>query len=80
MTSPRIIRTVEELEALDPDTLLSSTGGGDQGGLARSAGYMRWAYHGEFDDDWPIPAVVVATGEQVRAAREALDKETNDNS
>lgn len=73
--TPQIIRTRDELATLDPDTLLSWTGNGGEGGLARSVEYIRWAYHGEYADDWPIPAVVVATGDQVRAARQALEEE-----
>lgn len=62
MSDPQIIRTVEELEALDLDTL---------------------AFSNEYFTAWPtgllmegdLPAVVVATGEQVRAARRALEEE-----
>ncbi|WP_130841633.1 hypothetical protein [Corynebacterium neomassiliense] len=59
--APQIIRTVEELEALD-----------------RGAVLMGAPWHGIFTthtisaDD--LPAVVVATGEQVRAARKALEE------
>lgn len=61
MTDPRIIRTVEELEALDPDTLVlgcdySTFSAGDMG----------------MED--LLPAVVISTGEQVRAARKALEE------
>ena len=53
-TEPQIIRTREELEALDPDSLaLDCTG------------------HLMTNRD-RLPAVVIATGEQVRAARQAL--------
>lgn len=59
---PQIIRTVEELEALDPDTLLTYIG-----------------YFGSYitavclhPDE--LPAVVVTTTAQVRAAREALEE------
>ena len=54
----QIIRTVEELEALDPDTLVMSR-----------KGYLAHA-----EDNIRIPAVVVATAEQVRAARKALEE------
>lgn len=60
MTTPHIIRTVAELDALDHDTVLIPL----HTGLARSYEVMS-------NDD--LPAVIVATGEQVRAAREALE-------
>lgn len=56
--TPQIIRTVEELEALDPDTLVMSR-----------KGYLAHA-----EDNIRIPAVVIATGEQVRAAQQALEE------
>lgn len=55
-TAPQVIRTVEEQEALDPDTLLMS----------------RKGYIADAVDNIRIPAVVVATADQVRAARKAL--------
>lgn len=57
--APQIIRTVEELEALDPDTLVMSR-----------KGYLAHA-----EDNIRIPVVVVATADQVRAARKALEEE-----
>ncbi|WP_010120174.1 hypothetical protein [Corynebacterium nuruki] len=63
MSDPQIIRTVEELEALDRGAVLMGT-----------------PWHGIFTahtisaDD--LPAVVVATGPQVRAARQALKEAT----
>lgn len=70
--APQIIRTVEELEALDKMTVLMDSDEGYPLSLV-------WEW---FDDDgtpWPdsqkdFPAVVVATGESVRAAREALEE------
>lgn len=53
-----IIRTVEELHAIDPDTLLMS----------------RKGYIADAVDNIRIPAVVVATAAQVRAARKALEE------
>lgn len=58
MPAPQIIRTVAELEALDPDTLVMSR-----------KGYLDLA-----EDNIRIPAVVVATAAQVRAARKALEE------
>lgn len=69
MPAPQIIRTVEELEALDPETPIWS----------RNAGYLDVAeflnaieYDIDYADD--LPAVVVLPAEQVRAAREALEE------
>ncbi|AEK36193.1 hypothetical protein CVAR_0839 [Corynebacterium variabile DSM 44702] len=58
LPTPQIIRTVEEQEALDLDTLLMS----------------RKGYLADAEDNIRIPAVVVATAEQVRAARKALEE------
>lgn len=58
MPDPQIVRTVEEQQALDPDTLLMS----------------RKGYIADAVDNIRIPAVVVATAEQVRAARKALEE------
>lgn len=55
--TPYIIHTAEELEALDPDTIVMS----------------RKGYLASAQDNIRIPAVVIATGEQVRAARKALE-------
>ena len=55
---PHIIHTLTDLKALDPDTLVMSR----RGYLARAENNMR------------IPVVVVATGEQVRAAEQALEE------
>lgn len=74
-TDPRIIRTVEELEALDPDTVMQPPL--DELGLwpnAMSARSLKWSMR-----TWDLkylPAVVIVPGEQVRAARKALEKET----
>ena len=70
-TEPRIIRTPEEIEALareEPDAIV----------LASEAGVVRTAralaamrQHGSV---WGLPAVVIASGSQVRAAREAMEE------
>ena len=61
MPDPQIIRTVEELEALDPDVVL-----------------MGAPWHGIFTTHTiaahDLPAVVVASAAQVRAARKALEE------
>lgn len=58
----QIIRTTQELEALDPDTIIV-----EQGGSMTALAAMR------IGPGWFLPAVVLATGEQVRAARKALE-------
>lgn len=62
MTAPHIIRTVAELDALDSDTALI---------LSSSMRSADW----EETNDNDLPAVVIATGEQVRAARKALEEQ-----
>jgi hypothetical protein len=66
---PQIIRSVEELEALDPATVVWP---------ARHYGpyAVGTIAPDPFNPDWepPLPAVVVATAEQVRAARKALEE------
>ena len=61
MTNPHIIRTTAELEALDADTVLFTWGNMEA---------QPWLH--VFEDD--LPAVVIATGEQVMAARKALEE------
>ena len=69
---PRIIRTQNELAALDPNTLVTAelptrdespavVWGAD---VAYGLGLI-----------WRGPMVVIATGEQARAARQALEEE-----
>lgn len=60
-TAPRIISTVPELEALDPDTML----------MHRA---YRALIHPVVADETDLPLSVVATGEQVRAALKALEE------
>ena len=72
MPDVQVIRTPEELEALareDADAIvLASESGAVR--TARALAAMR--QHGSV---WGLPAVVVATGVQVRAAREAMEVE-----
>ena len=70
---PRIIRTREELAALDPGTVIQPPQN-EQGEWPRviSAESLQWAMR-----TWNctlLPAVVIATGEQVRAARQAQEE------
>lgn len=57
--SPQIIWTLAELAAHDPDTIVIS----------------RKGYLARVEDNIRIPAAVIASGEQVRAAQQALEKE-----
>ena len=71
MPDVQVIRTTEGLEALareDADTIV----------LASEAGAVRTvralaAMH-RLGSVWGLPAVVIATGKQVRAAREAMEE------
>lgn len=66
---PHIIRTIEQLEALDPDAVLLDRHGDTDpvsGWLGVGAIVDMTRY---------MPASVIATGEQVRAARKALEDE-----
>lgn len=70
MSTPQIIRTVDELKALDPDTALTL--------YTWDATIWEASYFQKYLEDTgyipDLPAVVVATGEQVRAARKALEE------
>ncbi|ATW58669.1 hypothetical protein PETEYPAB_61 [Corynebacterium phage PeteyPab] len=70
MSTPQIIRTVDELKALDPDTALTL--------YTWDATIWEASYFHKCLEDTgyipDLPAVVVATGEQVRAARKALEE------
>lgn len=69
--SPHVIRTMDELEALDPDTALTLYPW--EGAAIWPASYLqrRFEDNGHIPD---LPAAVIATGVQVRAARKALDE------
>ena len=70
--TPQIIRTLAELEALDPDTLVAIPEYFGDCDRPRLAGWVRTFY--PLGEDSPVfPAVVVATGDQVRAARQAQE-------
>ena len=66
----RIIRTVQELEALDPDTLVGTHR--EIVSTTFGAGHILAT---DYLDDLMFPMVIVATGRQVRAAREAMEEE-----
>lgn len=73
MPTPQIIRSVEELEAFDPDTVMQPPL--DELGLwpnAMSARSLKWSMR-----TWDLkylPAVVLTPAAQVRAARKALEE------
>ena len=70
MSDFRIIRTSEELEALareEPGAIVLAS----EAGAARSVKSLCMMYR--LKVEWGLPAVVVATGKQVRAAREAME-------
>ena len=68
-----IIRTREELAALDPDTLVAIPKYYGDCDRPRPAGWVRTFY--PLGESSPVfPAVVVATGDQVRAARQAMEE------
>ena len=71
MPDARVIRTAEELEALDPDTCtLDKFGDFDFAKAWIDEDGKMFVGHVDF-----LPAVVFATGAQVRAAREAMEEE-----
>ena len=68
----QVIRTQEELEALeldDADAIVVAS----EAGVVRTVRALA-AMH-RLGSVWGLPAVVVATGDQVRAAREAMEEE-----
>ena len=70
MTNFRIIRTVQELEALDRDAVTI-----DSAGAVESVGmWLDDSGKAYPQDECFLPAVVLATGAQVRAAREAMEQ------
>lgn len=72
MSNVQIIRTPEELEALaieDPDAIAVA----GESGAVRSVRALAAIYR--LGSDWGLPIAVIATGKQVRAAREAMEQE-----
>lgn len=66
---PRIIRTREELAALDPDTVLFDV---DDPWREVRMSASEWMEDYAIDAEGIFPLAVIATGEHVRAARQAL--------
>ena len=70
MSDFRIITTPEELEALareDADAIVLAS----EAGVVRSVKSLCMMYR--LKVEWGLPAVVIASGDQVRVAREALE-------
>ena len=70
MSDFRIITTQEELEALareDADAIVLAS----EAGAARSVKSLCMMYR--LKVEWGLPAAVIASGNQVRAAREAME-------
>ena len=70
MPDVQVIRTPEELEALareEPGAIVLAS----EAGAARSVKSLCMMYR--LKVEWGLPAVVIATGKQVRVAREALE-------
>ena len=67
----RIIRTIEELETLDPDAVTIN----NAGAIERVDNWLGESGKPYPLSKWHLPAVVIATGKQVRAAREAMEKD-----
>ena len=70
----QVIRTQEELEALareDADAVVLAS----EAGVARSVKSLCMMYR--LKVEWGLPAVVIATGDQVREAREAMEQDND---
>ena len=69
--TPQIIRTREDLAALDPDTLLLDV---DDPWHEVRMSASEWMEDYAIDAEGIFPLAVIATGEHVRAARQALEE------
>lgn len=69
----QIIHTLTDLESIDPDTMLATREAPDHAFTAEGPQYIA-AQGRRVGRGW-IPAVVIATGEQVREAQQALKEE-----
>lgn len=70
-TKPQVVRTIAELEALDVDTWLMQA---DEEVIPMVVD--DWIHDYNFDSDGIFPLVVMMDGAQVRAAREAMERES----
>ena len=66
----QIIHTLTDLESIDPDTIL-----GDSVGPYAADDAVDAIYEDDDEGRDYLPAVVLATGDQARAARQALKEE-----
>ena len=73
MPDLQISRAVEELEALDPETLLIRSAQ-DWADPQIPMLATEWASDWDIEPDGIFPLATIATGEQVRAARKALEE------
>lgn len=75
--TPRIIRTVEELQDLDPDTVVQpSLTEHREWPHVISAASLRWELKA-WGTDKGLPAVVIRDGAEVRATQKSLEEETD---
>ena len=72
MSDFRIITTPEELEALAREDAVAIVLAGETG-VVRTVEALCGMH--QLVPMWGLPAVVIATGEQVRAAREAMEQD-----
>ncbi|MGP6175414.1 hypothetical protein [Corynebacterium sp. A21] len=72
MSHPQIIRTITELEALDPDTLITSSEASFSGPAVMQR--ADWVNDYQIDPTGIFPLAVIATGDAVREARKALEE------
>ena len=69
MSNPQIIRSLKELKAVDPDTVLDSNNWDEYMNARYFLSSIEW--DSNYLDD--LPVAVVATGPRARAARKALE-------
>ena len=72
MPDAQVIRTPQDLEELareEPGAIVLAS----EAGVARSVKSLCMMYR--LKVEWGLPAVVIATGKQVREAREAMEKD-----
>ena len=68
---PRVIRTAEELATLDPDTVLINI---DTPQCELRMNAHEWMEDYAIDAEGVFPLAVIATGDEVRAARQSLEE------
>lgn len=73
MSEFQIIRTLEELEKLDPDTVLIESDGEEVFAYRMQVSIGSLGNESMYYDSFP--AAIIATGDQVRSAREAMEED-----